>query len=287
MAETSTSIIPKEVKTGDIHSAEISTTSTHSSHDAKRKSSVAEYNAVLADFDPPLDAGIKKERPKSQLKKDIKVLPVLQYPEAGKRRKIEVDDEDDTQVVAIMPHVITGRIRTEFEDSATAAHIKVEEVVTGRAYLKVQGYTNYIKDFDYIRRRHEVILGKISEWRKATLDLLDRVEGDKVLGDVYSPGNYFRQRTWAEKIVPIVMVGISTFHTISIDVLNCDALITYVNGIDTLEEANFVYHISNCKHYELCVKPMNAANDFTIETIFDHVSGKAYGKRVKVARLLG
>jgi hypothetical protein len=287
MAEKPTQIIPKEVKTGDIHSAEISTTSTHSSHDTKRKSDVAEYNAVLADFYPPLDAGIKNESPKSQLKKDIEVLPVLQYPEAGKRRKIEVDDEDDTEVMAIMPHVITGRIRTEFEDSATAAHIKVEEVVTGRVYLKVQGYTNYIKDFDYIRRRREVILGKISEWCKATLDLLDHVESDEVLGDIHSPGNYFRQRTWAEKIIPMVMLGISAFHTISVNVQNCDALITHVNGIDTLEEANFVYHISNCEHYLLCVKPMSTANDFTIETIFDHVIGKAYGKRANVARLLG
>jgi hypothetical protein len=285
MADKSTETIPKEVKTGDINSAEISTTSTHSSHDAKRKSSVAEYNDVLADFAPP--PVVKKESPKSQLKKDIEVLPVLQHPEPGKRRKIEVEDEDDTEVMAIMPHVITGRIRTEFEDSATAAHIKVEECVSGRAYLKVQGYTNYIKDFDYIRRRHEVILGKISEWRKATLDLLDKVEDDEVLGDIYSPGNYFRQRAWAEKIIPMVMLGISSFHTIAVDVLNCDALITHVKGIDTLEEANFVYHISNCEHYSLCVKPMGTVSDFTIETIFDHVSGKAYGKRVKVARLIG
>lgn len=220
-------------------------------------------------------------------KKDVEELKVLQYPDAGKRRKVAVEDALESDVVTIMPHVKEGRIRTEYEDSVTAVHMKVQEELTGRSQLKVRGYTKYLNCPDYIRRRHEIINGKIDEWRKASLDLLDRVENDRVLGDIYSPGCFFRQRTWAEKIIPNIMLGIDKFSTISVDVLNTDALIHYLDGVDTREEAVFVYHISNCEHFELCVKPMSRANDFTIETIFDHIYGRAFGKRVKVSRLIG
>jgi hypothetical protein len=186
-----------------------------------------------------------------------------------------------------MPHVKEGWIKKEFEDSVTAVHVRVGEEMSGRVQSRVKGYTDYLKCQDYLRRRHKIINGKINEWCKAILDLLQHVENDWLLGDIYCPGCFFRQRTWVEKIIPNVILGINNFKTITVDVLNIDALIRYVDGVDMREEKIFVFHISNCEHFELCVKLKSMANDFTIETIFDHVYGKAFGKRVKAGRLLG
>jgi hypothetical protein len=214
------------------------------------------------------------EEDQGHLPKEVKELPVFQYPDTGKRRKIGVEDQLDSDIVTIMPHVKEGKIKKEFKDSVIAAHVRVGEEMSDRVQLRVKGYTDYLKWQDYLRRRHEIINRKINEWRKATLDLLEHAKNDWVLGDNYCPWCFFRQRTWAEKIIPNVMLGINNFKTITVDILNIGALICYVDGVDTREEAIFVFQISNCEHFEFCVKPKAMANNFTIETIFDHVYGK-------------
>jgi hypothetical protein len=210
----------------------------------------------------------------------------------GKKRKVDVQDEDDNSVGTVMPRVFATE--RELPDNASALaqmtyndHDRVTNLtwtIANPSVLKttinVEGYTNYITDPDYIRKRHEIINGKIHEWRKATNDLLTRVESDDVMQDIYQPWCFVRQQTWVDKKVGKMMYGIEQYTKMPVDVLHKKALLQHVHGIDSEEEADFVFNICSSEEFKLIVKPMENTNDFTIMTVFDTGYTKGYGKTI-------
>jgi hypothetical protein len=127
---------------------------------------------------------------------------------------------------------------------------------SAKTVLYVKGYTNFVTDLDYINRKHAIINGKINEWRTAQIDMLDRVEGDKVLGHIYDPDCYVNQRMWCHKNVSDIMLGISSMVKLLVDIFNLEALLTLVSGINTKQEADFVYRIASSEHFALVVEPI-------------------------------
>jgi hypothetical protein len=110
--------------------------------------------------------------------------------------------------------------------------------------------------------------------------MLERVEGDEVLGLIYRPSCYEHQRNWCYTNVTGIMLGISMMQKLPVDILNREALVTLVSGIDTKQEADFAYRTANSQHFAVVVEPMMTRNDFRIDTIFDKKIRKTYGKIV-------
>jgi hypothetical protein len=108
--------------------------------------------------------------------------------------------------------------------------------------------------------------------------MLDCVEGDKVLGHNYDPDCYVNQRMWCHKNVSDIMLGIGSMVKLPVDILNQEALLTLVSGINTKQEADFVYHIANSEHFALVVEPMTTRSDLMIDTIFNERIRRSYGK---------
>jgi hypothetical protein len=110
------------------------------------------------------------------------------------------------------------------------------------------------------------------------MHLLDHAECDPVMGNIYGDDCFGNQRKWVSIKVAEIMLGISQFTKLPIDVLCREALIQFVPGIDNKEQADFVYCIASSQHFELTVEPMRNKNDFTINTIFDEDIRRTYGK---------
>jgi hypothetical protein len=210
-------------------------------------------------------------------------------PKAGKKRKVDVEDADDSSVVVVTPRVRTGPDQAILT-SGDAPSIQWEVTeVSGTTYVPVSGYSNYITDPEYIELRKSVLLGKIDEWRNASLQLLGLVElkdAQREGGALYdTPGCYFKQRRWAEHVIPAIMTGIRDFTKVPVEIMNQESLFHLVPGISSIEAADFVYHISKCRKFEIIVTPMPDCNDFRIETEFDRSTTRAYGKNTKLVVL--
>jgi hypothetical protein len=118
----------------------------------------------------------------------------------GKKRKVDVQDEDDNSVGTVMPCVFATECKLLLDDPNALAQMTYNDhdrvinftwTITNPSVLQttinVEGYTNCITDPEYICKRHAIINGKIHEWHKATNDLLTHIESNDVMQDVYQP----------------------------------------------------------------------------------------------------
>jgi hypothetical protein len=76
------------------------------------------------------------------------------------------------------------------------------------------------------------------------------------------------------------LYAIEQYTKMPVDVLHKKALLQYAHGIDSEEEADFVFNICYLDQFELNVKPMDNMNDFNIMTVFDTGYTKGYGKTI-------
>jgi hypothetical protein len=182
---------------------------------------------------------------------------------------VQLDDGGgNTSINTVMPYVCVKHSgsTTEIQKFKWA----VDDDTSKKRVSLVKGYTNFVTDLDYITRKHVMnINGKIEECEKAQLGILDCVEGDKVLGHLYRPDCYRNQRIWCHRNMCDMMLGISTIHKLPVNLINKEALLILVSRIDTKQEADRMYSISNFWHFALVVKPMTMRNEFAIDTIFD------------------
>jgi hypothetical protein len=199
-----------------------------------------------------------------------------QYIPIGKKRRVGLEDEEDNTVHTVMPRVKV--VHKHSPNDGNNIGYSVDEADTWYTVVPVPDYTNFVTDIEYINKKHEIINGKLDEWRKATMRLLDRVENDPVMGNIYDQDCFGNQRKWVSVKVAAIMLGISEFTKLPIDLLRREALIQLVPGIDNKEQADFVYRIASSQHFELAVEPMRNKNDFTIDTIFDEQVRRTYGK---------
>jgi hypothetical protein len=198
-----------------------------------------------------------------------------QYPPIGKKRRVSLEDEDHNTVSTIMPRV---EMKNERSTDPSEIGWTVDEGDAWHTLVRVPNYTNFVTDIDYVTKKHAIINGKMDEWRKAQSDLLDKVQGDPVMGPIYKEECYVNQRQWVEYKVPEIMLGIGEFTKFSIDILHREALLQFLPGVEDKEQADFVYRIATSDHFELDVEPMTDRSDFTIDTIFNERIRRTYGK---------
>jgi hypothetical protein len=209
--------------------------------------------------------------------------PYLKHPRVGEPHKVFILDEDDTSIETVIPRVMrTQRVlnKAQINDpdyDHYIAHIcwKVKEDSSCKTVIGIPGYSKFLVDPEYyIVKRHGVLNGKIDEWRKASIDLLNKTEEDEILGHTYSPSCYLNQQTWIETKIPIIMKGIQKFLHFAVDTMHERALMQHVEGVNIEEEANFVFNMCTSNNFYVVIKPLRKEKTNTVVTVFDESSNE-------------
>jgi hypothetical protein len=140
----------------------------------------------------------------------------------------------------------------------------------------LEGHQLYV-DPDYVSVDHQKLIGMIKQWKLIVLDIIKEMEEEWE----YSWFAFKEQHNWAKTQLDPLMVGISKFSMVSIGLLNAEAVIDLVEGINDEEKADFVIKLARCKCCEIALVRHDHLNNCSIVTIFDEDSKRkiAYGKK--------
>ena len=165
--------------------------------------------------------------------------------------------------------------------------MNVENGIKNRVFLQVQGtlidglkspYWSALKDEVFIRDLHRVINGRIEVWRMGVIKLCEELD---LKGDVPKK-QYIKQMEYAMNSVPLMQNSIDKFTIFALPILNHTALIQMLHGVETQEDADLIYNISNHEDIKIRALYDDKKRKASIVTIFDDDPNiKTYGKKDK------
>jgi hypothetical protein len=149
--------------------------------------------------------------------------------------------------------------------------------VLGRTVVSVKNYKNHLTDPEYVTVQHQKVIGMIKKWKMLVLDIIKEMEDEwEYLFFAFS-----EQHDWAKTQLDPVIIGLSKFKLISVGLLNINAAIELVDGVENEEMADFVINLARCKCCKIALIRHDKLNNCTIVTIFNNNNKKkvAYGKK--------
>ena len=179
------------------------------------------------------------------------------------------------KIVYVNPDVTNGIHMNKFTSDMTNP-VAQQKVVSRPKYeftaIPVSGYTNHLKDPMFIERSNANLIGKILELRTTTIRAIEfyapRLK--------YHAESYTGQYRWAVENMRSVVTGIQSFKTLPVSVMNHQSLITYIDGIDSVEQANLVHEMSICKKYEVNCIDYPHLHNFIVTCLFDDDENKEF-----------
>jgi hypothetical protein len=180
--------------------------------------------------------------------------------------------------VSIVPHVVlnTNQPSTLSKKRPTVL-AELKQPMIGGTVVKVQNYKKHYIDTEYVAVQHQKLIGMMKQWKMLVLDIIKEMEDEWE----FSWFAFKDQHNWAKTCLDPVMIGVSKFNMVFIGLLNIEAVIELVDGVDNEEQANFIIKLAKCKCCEIALIRHNHLNNCTIVTIFDEDNTKkiAYGKK--------
>jgi hypothetical protein len=181
-------------------------------------------------------------------------------------------------VSTIVPTIYDGNGRDEvnFAGADPNEWMSCTSPSVGSTVIDVKNYTNMLIDPTYTTVVHDVVKGKMYEWRKRTLEFLE----DLVVKHAYPRKAIKTQKKFAGLDLVKVMRGLNNFKTIAVNVMSEKAIMKYVPGVEDEEMAHFVYSMACCNSFGISIYRHDVEKNASVLTVFDDaVDDKfAYGK---------
>jgi hypothetical protein len=181
-------------------------------------------------------------------------------------------------VSTIVPGIYDGNGRDEvnFAGASPNEWMSCTSPSVGSTVIDVKNYTNMLIDPTYITVVHDVVKGKIYEWRKCTLEFLE----DLVIRHGYPWRAIKTQKMFAGIDLVKVLRGLNNFKTIAVNVMSEKAIMKYMSGVEDEEMAHFVYSMACCTSFGISIYRHDVEKNASVLTVFDDaVDDKfAYGK---------
>jgi hypothetical protein len=149
--------------------------------------------------------------------------------------------------------------------------------VLGGTIVNIKKYTKHYTDPDHMVVEHQKLIGLIKQWKLMAMVIVREMEEEWD----YSWLAFKDQHNWAKTGLERIIVGISKFKMISVALLNHQASIKLIDGIDDEEMADLTINLSSCKTYKIAIVRHDDLNNCSIVTIFDgnNKHKVAYGKK--------
>jgi hypothetical protein len=181
------------------------------------------------------------------------------------------------RIVSIVPLIDLNRSQSGVAKKRPTVLCELKHPKLGGTVVPVKNYSKHYVDPDYVSVDHQKLIGMIKQWKMVVLDIIKEMEEEWE----YSWFAFKEQHNWAKTQLDPLMVGISKFSMVSIGLLNAEAVMDLVQGIDDEEKADFVIKLARCKCCEIALVRHDHLNNCSIVTIFDEDNKRkiAYGKK--------
>ena len=213
----------------------------------------------------------------SRTKKDMHA----DFSSAGVRMKGKMGKEEGPVV-----HFVQQEIKEDIMKKNSLWEIKGEGTVQRRVVVSrpkfeftcvpISGYTNFLRDPDYIKEVKKNVIGKIIALRKETMETIRSFAKNNIA----HPRQYTKQYRWAVENMKQAVLAIQRFNTLPIDTMSENALLKYVDGVEDNEQANLILEMSSCRKFEVSLERFSMKNNFAVSCTFDGCfeSRKMFGK---------
>jgi hypothetical protein len=182
------------------------------------------------------------------------------------------------RVTSITPRIeITREFGSEFKKFRPTVLLELKKPVLGGTVVNIKNYTKHYVDPEHVNVEHQQLIGMMKQWKVTIMDIIREMEEEWE----YPWEAFTDQHNWAKTCLERMMVGISKFEMISVGLLNEQAAIKMIDGIDDEEQADLAINLCRCKTCEIAIVRHDDLNNCSIVTIFDgnNKHKVAYGKK--------
>jgi hypothetical protein len=194
-------------------------------------------------------------------KREEKAGDYTQSPPAG---TVEHDTCTLGCVVNTVPHVDLNTDQPMIvSKKQTTVLAELKHPVLGGNVVKMKNYKKHYVDPEYVTVQHQKLIGMMKQWKMLVLDIIKEMEDEWE----FSWFAFREQHNLAKTCLDPVMIGVSKFNMIFIGLLNIEAVIELVSGVDNEEKANFILKLAKCKCYEIALIRHGHLNNCSIVTV--------------------
>jgi hypothetical protein len=149
--------------------------------------------------------------------------------------------------------------------------------VLGGTVVSVKIYEKHLTDPEYVMVQHQKVIGMIKQWKMVVLDIIKEMEDEWE----YLFFAFRDQHDWAKTCLDPLIIGLDKSKLISVGLINIEAVIELVDGVENEEMADFVINLCRCKCCKIALIRHDKLNNCSVVTIFDnnHNQKVAYGKK--------
>jgi hypothetical protein len=197
-----------------------------------------------------------------------------QNPPAG---TVQIDISKLGRVYSIVPHIQLKADKSPISKLRPSVIGELKQPVLGATVVNVKNYKNHLTDPEYVSVQHQKVIGMIKQWKMLVLDIIKEMEDEWE----FSFFAFKEQHDWAKTQLDPVVMGLSKFKLVSVGLLNINAVIQLVDGVENEEMADFVINLSTCRSCEIALLRHDELNNCSIVTIFNENNKRkvAYGKK--------
>jgi hypothetical protein len=198
-----------------------------------------------------------------------------QAPPAG---ILETETNKFGRVTSIVPRVELQRVlAVKLKKNRPTVIVALKPPVLGGTIVNIKNYTKHYTDPDHVVVEHQKVIGLMKQWKLTVLGIVREMEEEWD----YSWLAFKSQHDWAKNSLERMIQGLSKFKMISVGVLNQQAAIKLIDGIDDEEMADLAINLASCKSCEIAILRHDELQNCSIVTIFDGNNNHkvAYGKK--------
>jgi hypothetical protein len=197
-----------------------------------------------------------------------------QNPPAG---TVELDTTKLGCLYSIVPYFQVKTDNTPVSKNTPTVIGQLKQPALGGTVVSVKNYKNHLTDPDYITLQHQKVIGMIKQWKMLVVDIIKEMEDEWE----YSFFAFREQYHWAKTQLDLAVMGLSKFKLILVGLLNIEAVIELVDGVENKEMADFIINLCRCKTCKIALIRHDTLNNCSVVTIFDNNNKQkvAYGKK--------
>ena len=124
----------------------------------------------------------------------------------------------------------------------------------------------HFKDRKYNSCLHKIVNGLIREWRRGIHNMCDELDKTESLTNRQG---YRNQRNYADATALMIQHCIANYDEFPVKILNMEWMTKMVPAVKSLQDARFLYHMANCKYFQLSSNKVRATNEAHVMTTFN------------------
>jgi hypothetical protein len=130
--------------------------------------------------------------------------------------------------------------------------------------ISVKNCKNHLTGPEYVTVQHQKVIEMIKQWKMLVLDITKETEDEWE----YSWFAFREQHDWEKICLDPIIIGLDKIKLITVGLMNIEAVIELVDGIENEVLADLVINLARYKCCEIALVRHDEINNCSVGTIF-------------------